>query len=170
MARIPLLVLLGHHLDDKIPTELYELHRDGFGWRWPTEETPVSFEVHHVAGDPGARDVTLVCSVSGSVSLDELPAELNDTCIYELRPVGADPVPDLLRVPESLAAFSAAYLAFLGSTESHHPAATAINIVGALPVTAAIEIGRRRTREVHPPLRVWDRVPGGYSLALEIKP
>lgn len=170
VARIPLLALLGHHLDDKIPTTLYELHRDEFGWRWPTEEAPVSFEVQHAAGDPDARDVTLVCSVSGSVSLAELPAELSDTCVYELRPAGADPVPDLLRVPESLAAFSAAYLSFLGSTEARHPAATTVNIVGAVPVTAAVELGRRRTREVHPSLRVWDRVPGGYSFAVEIKP
>jgi hypothetical protein len=88
--------------------------------------------------------------------------------VYELRPVGADPVTDLIRVPDSLAAFSATYRSFLAAIEADHPRAEALNIVGALPITAAIEIGRRRTRDVHPPLRVWDRVSGGYRFAVEV--
>ena len=170
IARIPLLVLLGHHLDDKIPADLYEKHRDGLGWRWARDEEPVTFEFVHVAGDADAQDVTLVCSISGSVSLGELPDELADTTVYELRPVGATPVTDLIRVPETLIAFSATYRAFLASIEKTHPSAAVVNVLGALPITAAVEIGRRRTRHVHPPLRVWDRADGGYALAVEVGP
>jgi hypothetical protein len=170
IARIPLLVLLGHHLDDKIPTDLYEKHRDGLGWRWARDEEPVAFEFVHVAGDDGAQDVTLVCSISGSVSLGELPDELAGTTVYELRPVGTTPVTDLIRVPETLIAFSATYRAFLASIEKTHPDAAVVNVLGALPITAAVEIGRRRTRHVHPPLRVWDRADGGYALAVEVGP
>jgi hypothetical protein len=99
-ARIPVLILLGHHLDDKIPTDLYEHHRDSLGWRWARDEEPITFEFTQVAGDPSAQDVTLVCSISGSVSLDELPPELAvGTASYELRPIDAAPVTDLIRVP-----------------------------------------------------------------------
>lgn len=42
-ARIPLLVMLGDQLDDKFPTDLYEHHRDGLGWKCADDEQPVSF-------------------------------------------------------------------------------------------------------------------------------
>jgi len=168
-ARIPALVMLGDALDDKIPAELYEHHRDAAGWRWPEGEEPVGFEFSPVGGAKGAKDVTLVCSLSGSVSLDDLPQELHEeTTIYELRPVSVDPVTDLIRTPETLASFSAAYRSFLAAIEKAHPDASALNVLGALPLTAAVELGRRRTQDVHPPLRVWDRADGGYTLAVEV--
>jgi len=70
---------------------------------------------------------------------------------------GRRPLTDLIRVPETLAAFSATYRAFLASIEGEHPNATVLHVLGALPLTAAIELGRRRTSDVHPPLHVWDR-------------
>jgi hypothetical protein len=78
-ARIPLLVLLGDRLDDKIYAELYQRQRDDrIGWGWDAQAEPVAFAVaqRQAGGDP--RRVTLVCSVSGSVQLDQLPAEIQD--------------------------------------------------------------------------------------------
>ncbi|MDP9418172.1 MAG: HNH endonuclease [Actinomycetota bacterium] len=168
-TRIPLLVLLGDQLDDKFPTDLYEHHRDGLGWRWADDEQPVSFRFERVAGEAGAQVVTLVCSISGSVPLDRLPAGTTAGAVYELRPADADPLTDLIRVPETLAAFSATYRAFLASIEGEHPNAKVLHVLGALPLTAAIELGRRRTRDVHPPLRVWDRNRDGeYMFAVEV--
>lgn len=168
-ARIPLLVMLGDQLDDKVPTDLYEHHRDDLRWRWADDERPVSFRFDRVSGNAGADTVTLACSVSGSVPLDQLPAEPTAGAVYELRPADADPVTDLIRVPETLAAFSATYRAFLASIEAEHSNATALHVLGALPLTAAIELGRRRTRDVHPPLRVWDRDRDGeYVVAVEV--
>lgn len=169
-ARIPLLVMLGHHLDDKIPIDLYEHHRDDLGWRWATDEPPVAFRVEQIGGDPDADFVTLACSISGPAPRNRLPPETTaGAAVYELRPADAQPVTDLIRVPETLAAFSATYRAFLAKIEAEHAEAAGLNVVGAIPVTAAIEIGRRRTRDVHPPLRVWDRAQGGeYTLAVEV--
>lgn len=170
-ARIPVLVMLGHHLDDKIPIDLYEHHLDDLGWRWASNEKPVAFEFERVAGEASAEDVTLMCSMSGTVARDELPAEITDaTTIYELRPIDTQPGRDLIRVPETLAAFSATYRAFLASIEKMHPNASVLNVLGALPLIASIELGRRRTRDVHPPLRVWDRVESRYALAVEVGP
>jgi hypothetical protein len=113
--------------------------------------------------------VTLACSISGSVPLDRLPGETTAGAVYELRPADADPVTDLIRVPETLAAFSATYRAFLAHIENEHPNAAVLHVLGALPLTAAIELGRRRTRDVHPPLRVWDRNrEGEYTFAVEV--
>lgn len=168
-ARIPLLVMLGDQLDDKFPTDLYEHHRDDLRWKWAAGEPPVSFRFDRVAGRSDAHGVTLACSISGSVPLDRLPEEAAAGAVYELRPADADPVTDLIRVPETLAAFSSTYRAFLAFIEAEHPNATALHVLGALPLTAAIELGRRRTRDVPPPLRVWDRNrDGAYEFAVEV--
>jgi len=148
-TRIPLLVLLGDQLDDKVPTDLYEHHRAGLGWRWADDERPVSFRFERVTGDAGAEVVTLVCSINGTVPRDRLPDETTAGAVYELRPADARPVTDLIRVPETLTAFSATYRAFLASIEGDHPNAALLHVLGALPLTAAIELGRRRTRDVH---------------------
>lgn len=80
-------MLLGHRLDDKVPTDLYELHRDDLGWRWAVDEPPVAFEVKRVAGQPDAGTVTLVCSISGTVPSDHLPeGTTTNAGVYELRP------------------------------------------------------------------------------------
>jgi hypothetical protein len=72
-------------------------------------------------------------------------------------------------MPETLAGFSATYRAFLAALESEHPRPSALNVLGAIPLTAAIELGRRRSRDVHPPLRVWDRDRAGtYTFAIEV--
>jgi hypothetical protein len=169
-ARISVLVLLGSRLDDKIPTELFDHHRDGSAWKWAIDEEPITFEFERIAGEDGADRIVLLASISGTVAPGDLNDDLLDgAAVYELRPVGTDPKLDLIRVPETLAAFSATYRAFLAHIEHAHPAAAAIDVVGALPLTAAIEIGRRRLRDVHPPLHVWERKPdGGYSLGMEI--
>jgi hypothetical protein len=44
-------------------------------------------------------------------------------------------------------------------------------VVGALPLTAGVELGRRRTRNVHPPLRVWDRgADGVFEPTVKLRP
>lgn len=168
-ARVPLLVMLGDQLDDKFPADLYEHHRDELRWKWAEGEPPVSFRFDRVAGSSGDDVVTLACSISGSVPLDHLPEEVTAGAVYELRPADAQPVTDLIRVPETLAAFSAMYRTFLAFIETEHPNTIALHVLGALPLTAAIELGRRRTRDVHPPLRVWDRNrEGAYEFAVEV--
>lgn len=169
-ARISVLVLLGSQLDDKIPTDLFDHHRDGIGWKWAVGEEPITFEFERIAGEDGAERVVLLGSISGTVAPSDLDTDLADgAAIYELRPVGTDPKLDLIRVPETLAAFSATYRAFLAHVEHAHPAAAAIGVVGAIPLTAAVEVGRRRLRDVHPPLRVWERnADGNYSLGVEV--
>jgi hypothetical protein len=171
IARISTLVYLGSRLDDKIPTDLYERHRDYLGWSWATDEKPVAFEANLIAGAEGAEKVVLLASISGTIqAADVNPDVLDGAAVYELRPTAIDPKVDLIRVPETLTAFSATYRAWLAHIENAHPSAQAIDVIGALPLTAAIELGRRRLRDVHPPLRIWERNQnGGYTLGMEVE-
>ena len=167
-GRIPALVLLGDQLDDKTPATIYQ-YADG-AWAWPETGDPVGFVVERLAGETGDRQVTILLSLSGSIDLARVPAELRAGCVYELRPDGVMPNRDLLRAQESLRNFAAAWRNFLSRVEADHKGATQLHVVPAVPLSAAVEIGRARTRHVHPPLVIWDRDENTYRRTLEIAP
>jgi hypothetical protein len=172
LARIALLVLLGHHLEDKLYVELYQRQRDdAMGWGWDEDSEPVAFETRAVTPAGGESAVTLLCSLSGTINPNELPTEIvQASAVYEIRPSTADAGPEILRSRTTLRNFASTYREFLAAVETAHPDATAINLVAAVPVTAAIELGRARMRNVHPPLRVYERAEAGYALAVEVGP
>jgi hypothetical protein len=167
-GRIPALVLLGHRLDDKTPTAVYPYY-DG-AWGWPDDGDEVAFEFGRIVAGDSDGPVTVLMSVSGPVDPDRVPPELARGAVYELRPAGADPGRDLLRTAASLQAFAAAWRRLLALVEREHRGLDALHVVPAVPLTAAVEIGRTRTRDVHPPLVIWDRDGGTYTRTLEIAP
>jgi 5-methylcytosine-specific restriction endonuclease McrA len=173
-ARIPALVLLGDALDDKVRTDVYQRQRDDeLGWAYDPGAEPVEFECERVLGSEGAADVTLVCSISGSVNLGEVPDAVKAGAVYELRPRGVTPSPTLFRSAATAGNFATAYRNFLARLEQAHPDAKRLAVVPAVPVAAAVELGRARMKEVHPALEVYDRVPGRgsgdrYALATTI--
>jgi SMODS-associated and fused to various effectors sensor domain len=169
-ARIPVLVQLGHHLDDKWPVELHQYDRSAASWMWAADDgAPPRFETTRIRPGRGDR-VILILSLSGQVDRDRIPAEcIEDSTVYEMRPVGADQGVTLIRNRESLLMFVTEYLAFLAAVERDHPKADAIDVVPAVGLTTAVELGRRRTRSKHPVLRIWDQTErGDYALATEI--
>ncbi|MGV3615162.1 MAG: HNH endonuclease [Fimbriimonas sp.] len=168
-ARIPLMVLLGFELDDKIPVELYQKHRgETEGWVWPGDEPSPKFEWRLAREGAAGDEVVLAMSLSGTVSIDAVPAEVAGLAVYELRPVGVAPNPNLLRSRAALDAFVRAHQDFLASLESERPGTTAIHLLPAVPITAAIETGRHLMRHVHPEIKVYDRVRNEFRHALTI--
>ena len=169
LARIPALVLLGHALDDKLAIDIYQRHRSGETWSWDPDAAPVDFEHHTVVNGADPDNVALLLSLSGSIAVGELPPSVTaGTTIYEIRPIGVTPHRDLLRSCESLQAFEHCYHAFLSRLEQERPNARAIDVFPAIPVSAAIAVGRGLMRDVHPSLRIYDREAASYTLAVEI--
>jgi hypothetical protein len=169
LARIPLLALLGYHLDDKIPVDVYQKHRDGTeSWSWDSEAEPVTFEFSRVR--TGASDqVVLVLSLSGTIALAHLPTEVVDgATIYEIRPVEITPNRDILRSRASLDAFARCYHRFLSEVERDHPSVRNVPVFPSVPVSAAITLGRGLMRDAHPTLQIYDRIGDAYAFALEI--
>jgi hypothetical protein len=169
-ARIPLLVYLGSKLDDKVPTDLYQKQRDGReGWHWDEAASVPAFEVVKTQdGDPGR--VALLVSISGTIDSARLPETITpETTIYTITPANADATPDIFRNRRALDAFAASYRTFLAMVERDHPQVEAIDVFPAVPIAAAVTLGRARMVAVHPPLRIHDRDDdGGYAFALEI--
>lgn len=165
LARIPVLILLGTHLDDTVPVEIYPKRRDGDeGWGWASAAADVSFEFTQVRACGDRTKVALLISVSGTVDQDRLPEEIGDNyTIYELRPAGILPAPGLIGSAESLDAFSCCWREVLATVEAHHHGVQEIPTFSAVPAAAAVSMGRHLMRAAHPPLLIYDRVTGSAT-------
>lgn len=170
IARIPLLVSLGHMLDDKIPLDLYGKHRDGEeGWHWDPEEPAVTFEHVQVQTGTDSTKVAVVLNLSGTIQLAELPTHINrEFFIFEMRPVGALSNRGILRARASLTNFANRYHLLLSELERDFKIAREIHLFAAIPVTAAVVCGRGLMRDAHPAVIVYDRTGSGYEVALEV--
>jgi hypothetical protein len=169
LTRIPLLVALGFHLDDKIPTTIYSRRRDGTGdsgWGFDPDAEPVRFEVRHLAGPTDGSRVAVAVSVTAPIGADVAPAA-DGSAVYEIAPRGVPHGRDLLRACASLDHFADAYHRFLGRVEADHRDCAAIDVHAAVPVAGAVQLGRGLMRDAQPALRVHDRNSNGrWALAL----
>ncbi|MEZ5219682.1 MAG: SAVED domain-containing protein, partial [Ilumatobacteraceae bacterium] len=172
-ARIPLLIHLGARLDDKVPAYVFQRQRtdSSNAWRWPdTAGQPPAFEHERLREGSGA--VVLIVNLSGSIGPDELPADvLGDSTIYALRPaVPARSGPGVIDSPEALAAFDAAARRFLADVERLHGKPERIALFAAVPVAAAVTLGRVLMPNVSPAWTVYDRDQHGkFFLSLEVR-
>ena len=170
-GRIPLLLTLGALLDDTIPTAVYAKRRGGDeGWGWAPGADTVDFEFAVVRSGTDPLKVAVVFSVSGSIDLNRLPSSADETVtVYEVRPAAVRPSPDVLATAAALDNFTKAWRGLLAHTEAEHPGLAQVEVFPAVPVTAAVAIGRAPMRDVHPRLRIYDRTSDGdYEFALEV--
>lgn len=171
-APIPLLVHLGRELGDKIAASTYNLHRDPKGWRWPRDARRFkeyrSLPVEAV--DPDATEVGLLVSVTSNVQRDHVRKVLPEpTPLIELRTDA--PVPDLLRHPDELTAFSRAFQGAMERIHNETPRATRIHLFTGVPVACAVEMGRSLLPKLHAPIQVYDfhQATKGFVPAIEIR-
>lgn len=171
ITRIPLLISLGFMLDDKIPVELYQKHRDGEeGWAWQNTGDPVQFEYVQLQAGADPAKVACLLNLSGTIQVAELPDHIGkDYSIYAIQPIDATPNRNLLSAKASLKNFTDKYHHFLSNLEQSHKGATELHVFPAIPVTAAVACGRGLMRNVQPALIIYDRNgEKGYEMALEV--
>lgn len=170
LGPIPLLVYMGTRLSTKVPTAIYQRHRDTEDWTWKEAGDPVSYETRTIRQGTTPDAVALVLSLSGSVLLADLPAEIDETfTVYEITLVDRDPTPLLLNLADDLVRFSAHYASALRAIRAKHPRLEAIHLFPAVPAPVAVSIGRDILPKVDPVLRVYDfdKREGGFAFALE---
>jgi hypothetical protein len=174
LTRIPLLVALGYHLDDKIPTSIYQRRRDGTGdqgWGFDPDAAPVAFRAERIAGPGHGPRVALAVSLTAGIG-SEVAVLAGDAAVYEIVPDRRVPSRDVLSARASLDAFAATYRRFLATVEQDHPDCTQIDIFVAAPAAAAVQLGRGVMRDAQPALVVHDRNAGGRfqpALALGVE-
>ncbi len=170
LARIPLLACVGEHLDDKVPTELFQKQRGGDeGWGWDATADPVTFCFERVRQGAGDQ-VAVVVGLSAVLSVVDLPRELTDATVWTIAPREEAPSRDVLRARASLDNFARAYHDCLGAIEASSSKPAAIDLLPAVPATAAITLGRGLMRGAQPAVRIYDRAQprAPFQFALEI--
>lgn len=172
-ARIPVLIYLGAQLDDKVSTLVFQRQRvDGENaWCWPDASDPVDFDVSLLKAGTESDRVALVLNLSGTIALDELPEEQKEVCsIYSIAPVHpAEPSPTLISSLAALAGFQHAVRDFLARVESSHGKVPYVDVFAAVPVSAAVSVGRTLMPNISPALRVFDRGEDGrFFAAIEV--
>jgi hypothetical protein len=172
LTPIPLLVAVGFHLDDKIPTTVYGRRRDGTGdggWGFDPDAQPVEFGVRHIAGMTSGPRVAVAVSVTAPIGDDVVAAAGHGCAVYELTPDGVPCGRDLLAARASLDHFADAYHRLLGRIEADHSDCEVIDLYAAVPVTGAVQLGRGLMRDAQPALRVHDHDRDGrWVLALTL--
>lgn len=162
VARIPLLVYLGARLDDKVRVLPFQRHRtDSYNpWIWPCRDDPADFVLERVRNGSDPNRVALVLSLSGKIHPEELPASVDSSyAVYEIGPKApAEIGPGLIAHPSTLANFQRSLRRFLGMVEEMHGKISNIPLFPAVPVSAAIEIGRTLMPTLSPSWRVFDRI------------
>ncbi|MCQ3807650.1 MAG: SAVED domain-containing protein [Acidimicrobiaceae bacterium] len=171
LARLPLLVYFGSRLDDAISTEIYQRHRSTESWRWSSEADDLRFCFlsQAVACEDPSAETVLVVNVSGTVNKHDVPDELAGLPRFVIEPASGEPHRDAIRTRESRDSFHEAVSQLLGHIEANYKPIAKLHLFAAVPVSAAIILGRSVGWGFHPELLVYDAVPDGYSRALEVQ-
>lgn len=162
-AKIPLLVYFGHRYDDTIPTTVYQRHKVEQAWAWPETETHLEFD-SVLPELPGTTEIVLSVGVTAVPDLARLPTEISDLPRWSLT---AKPTGDsVISSPAALDDFEHALRAVY--TRIDESPITRVHLIAAVPVAAAVTLGRAWDRSHHIPVVVYERNRDGYSAALEV--
>ena len=169
LGPIPLLIHLGAKLTNKVPSDLYQRHRDTEDWVWKEDGEPISYTVALRSEGKNGGPVALILALSGSIPTESLPDHLREGAwLYEISLDRRLPEPTFLRRRDDLDAFRVAFQEALGLIAASHGLLKDIDLIPAIPAPVAVLVGRERLPKVHPALRVFDRTKDGYVFTFEV--
>ncbi len=169
IARLPLLVYLGWMIEDGIAMDVYQRHRQSGNWIWPAGGLAATFSVALVRQGPAdAEDGALITNLSGTTPLADLPADLAAAPAFQLDIEDARSHEDVIASPASLKAFERTVRTFFSDLESTNKPLKRLHVFGALPVSAAVVLGKSlKARDLRPALVLYDRTDIGYRKVME---
>lgn len=172
LAPIPLLMVLGHALSNKVATDMFQCHRDKQQrWTWYGAETPVTYDVRQLAHGSEKQSAALVLSLSGPNSLSALPPGIaGRMAVHEITIAVGAPHPSVLRQREDLEAFRQSYRRHLARMRKEMPGLRELHVFPAVPAPVAVACGFDLLPKVDPTLVVYDNVMklGGFVERLRI--
>lgn len=167
LAPQPLLIELGRLLGDISDADIFQLHREPKGWRWPPDGPPIKFRRREPVRFDGP--VGLVLALSATVTDGRITDVLGaDASIWAIE---ADhPHNDIMKRPADLAEFRRLMRWIFNAIKARHGEGATIHVFPAIPVSAAVEVGRVWMPKADLPLVVYDqnRALNGFCQALAI--
>lgn len=169
LAPIPLLIELGRLLSDIPATDVYQLHREPADWKW--RDTPNAFAYRlDVPEDTSGKVVALVLALSADIVPERIRAVLGDEgSIWTV--THPQPGNDYLQSEVQLQEFRRIMRDVFNRIKAAHGEDADLHLFPALPVAAAVEVGRTWMPKADLPFRIYDqhRKNGGFYPVLEIR-
>jgi SMODS-associated and fused to various effectors sensor domain/HNH endonuclease len=154
MAAQPLLILLGSLFTDKVPTIVYQLHREPKTWKWQPHPDNFRFQVN----EPTDRDgiPVLALSLSAKINTERIESVMTGkTAIWE---VTIDECHnDFLRSEAQLSMFREVVRKLMVTIKAAHPTAVELKVFPAMPASCAVELGRVRMPKADLPWVIYDQ-------------
>lgn len=160
LAPIPLIMMLGNLLGDKIRADVYQFSRTKDSWNWSTKEPGNSFSLEKSIIRDGMK-IALVLSLTADIASQRISNVYDADIIYFIRAehFGVD----CIQSPADLSAFWHIFQATCDEIKNTYPEVQEIAVFPAMPVSAAFEVGRRHMPGVYPKLRVYDDDNGFFE-------
>lgn len=176
-ARVPLLVHLGARLDDKVSALIFQRQRGDAAdaWRWPNQTgkpSELKFSIDRSQKGADKTKVAVVANLSGTILPEELPEHISDDyTVYTITPSApSNPGPSLIDSQRSLVSFERTARELFALVERDHGKIPYVSLFPAVPLSAAITLGRVLMPDVSPALHVFDRDEDNqFFMALEVK-
>ncbi len=147
----PLLIKLGSLLSDKYPSDVYQYHRSNSSWKWKEEGEAQEFkliEPSNMSGTP-----TLVFSLSGTINRRHVQAAVEGCSIWEINI--ENPYNDHLCLKDMLPSFKKTARKAIDKISQSHGNGP-LHIFPAMPVSAAVELGKLRMAKADMPWIIYD--------------
>lgn len=168
-APIPLLIALGRELSDIPAAEVYQLHREPATWSWQTGKLGFSYQVSP-SQKPEMKTVALILGLSAEVVPERIHAVLGrEVAIWSIH--HDEPHNDFLKARSQLQEFRRVMRKTFGQIKTTHGEDATLHVFPAVPLSAAVEIGRVWQPKADLPFIVYDqnRNAGGFVPAITIQ-
>lgn len=155
LAPIPLMILFGTLLTDKVPAQTYQLHREPFQtWTWLTGPSDFVFRVHRPASFEFQPVLTI--SLSDHIAPSRITAVLGEAVsIWEL--TIECPHNDFLKSKKQLSQFRETTRQLIVEIGKTHGKNIPLTIFPAMPVACAVDLGRIRMPKADGPWIIFDQ-------------
>lgn len=167
-APMPLLTQLGALFTDKVPSHVYQLHREPEqSWQWSEQphNTDYIIKTPRICEHPPA----VIISLSAPIAHHRVTSVVGErVAIWEL--TIDEPNNDFLKTREQLSKFREVVRRLMIQIAERHGSHVPLAIFPAMPVAAAIELGRIRMPKADMPWIIYDHnnKVGSFVKALEI--
>lgn len=171
LAPIPILIYAGSLLSNKVPSDLFQKHRDTQNWKWKTDGEFTKYRVDQIQQGAAEKKVALVLSLSGKIYLDDLPSEIvKDATVYEITLENDSPHTGFLQQKQDLINFGIIYQRTLREIGANHGKLDELHLFPAIPAPIAVVCGQELMPKYDPVLVIYDddKRVGGYQKILEV--
>ena len=171
LAPIPILVYVGSLLSNKVPSDLFQKHRDTQNWKWKTDGEFTEYRVDQIKQGTDQKKVALVLSLSGKIHLNDLPSQIvKDATVYEITLENDSPHTGFLQQKQDLINFGIIYQRTLREIGANHGKLGELHLFPAIPAPIAIVCGQELMPKYDPILVIYDddKRLGGYKKILEV--